>query len=93
MTVNLRAVTGYQLILMSHRTSEINVFVFVTHVLVLEEAQHLQFPEHPLGGYERLEHVRQLLQRDTSAVPRVRHRPGRNCFQIRHCADANLYDG
>jgi len=47
-----------------------------THVLVLEEAQHLQLPEHPLTRNQVLEDIGHLLEGHLLTVPRVRHRPG-----------------
>lgn len=42
---------------------------------MFEEAEHLEFAEHPLGGDEALEDVGQFLEGDPAAVPGVRHRP------------------
>lgn len=46
-----------------------------TYVLVFEETQHFQFPEHTFRRDQRLEHVRELLERHSSAVSRICHCP------------------
>lgn len=49
--------------------------VWETYVLVFEETQHFQFPEHTFRRNQRLEHVRELLERHSSAVSRICHCP------------------
>lgn len=44
-----------------------------THVVMLEEAEHLQFAEDPLAGDEVLEDVGHLFEGHALAVPGVRH--------------------
>lgn len=46
-----------------------------THVIMLEEAQHLELTKHPLGGDQCLEDVRHLLERHSFTIARVGDSP------------------
>jgi len=42
-----------------------------TYILMLEKAEHFEFPENALGWDQRLEHIWQLFECDTSSIPGI----------------------